>query len=274
MIMRQRSFRNEVQKNKMIHMLDLYRYFRGAITTIFLAVVATIIAEFFLVPLRPSGIFEHPFDLLAAAIKYVIAIPDIWYFAALTGGLTTGMWLDTIVRRTATKTKSETKREEKSDNRTWVTGTHIIELADAGIVWKIRQSRNKLSILNSELDDIQVIINHRKPQDSYQAIKQMSEGKEPKELVAARERQKEIVRQFNLERNVGLNLFNMAVQDIHAKLRNRTLIAKGFLTPIQKDSEFQEIIASRWNFLRLIEPEFQKASGEGIEYTGIAMAKN
>jgi hypothetical protein len=64
-----------------------------------------------------------------------------------------------------------------------------------------------------------------------------------------------------------------AVDDIYNKLRNGHLVAKGFLTPIDTKSEEVTIPASRWRFLKFNQ-DFTEASGEGITYKAIAVARS
>ena len=67
-------------------------------------------------------------------------------------------------------------------------------------------------------------------------------------------------------------LYRLLIDDLYDKLRRGELVAQGFLLPVEKDSQVSDIPAERWRFLSL-SPDFTKASGENLNYAGIAIAK-
>ncbi len=91
-------------------------------------------------------------------------------------------------------------------------------------------------------------------------------------LESAKQRAKEVFANVQKATTLRNASYNAAIDDIYRKLQNGDLVAKGFLIPIDINSEEIIIPASRWRFLKF-NKDFTEASGEGIEYKAIAVAR-
>lgn len=87
-------------------MLKLYGIFRDALSWIFLAIIAALVGEFAIDLAKEHGYFEHPTEQVEAVLSLLATIRDQWWFWPAVGtlaGLVVGMWVDSLVRRHASR---------------------------------------------------------------------------------------------------------------------------------------------------------------------------
>jgi hypothetical protein len=81
------------------------QYLRWALLAVFTILVLPVIQEFAVNFARDWGLYDNPTESASAAWGYIQVIASIPYFESLltfVGGLTLGVWIDTILRRRPT----------------------------------------------------------------------------------------------------------------------------------------------------------------------------
>jgi hypothetical protein len=95
---------------------------------------------------------------------------------------------------------------------------------------------------------------------------------EADELVALREKLREIVGRLEERRRRRNASFSRAIDFIYENLRNGTLISKGCIAPVTPQSEEIAIPAWQWRFLRF-NTDLTEAAGEDLSYKAVGVAK-
>jgi drug/metabolite transporter superfamily protein YnfA len=156
----------------------------------------------------------------------------------------------------------------------WFTCNAIGHLGDKRLMTAAQTASDRLSELEREYESVQAEIQSF---GSAAAFRSMAGVTAPTDTdaryAAAVEKLRTITREMDAQRRTGNSAFRAALDDLYDRLRNEELVAKGCLAPIDASVTEQIIPAWQWRFLKFT-GDYTEASGEGIAYKAIAVARN
>lgn len=167
--------------------------------------------------------------------------------------------------------KTRPRRNEKQSN--WYRQYGIPKLIDPALLRECEDIEDKLAALNEQIDALNSEEKAVTPPTSFGYRGYVEMGEPNPERDAIRQRKLPIVELFNKERQLRIGAQSKALENLHEKLANGSLVAKGFLQPVLPKDEEVDIPQSKWRFLRF-NSDFTEASGEGITYTAVTVAKS
>jgi hypothetical protein len=201
--------------------------------------------------------FSDAIALIRDRLSSVVSNHLTQIFAAIGLGLGIGWGLKTALDR---------KREAAAFKALeWKVSYDFLNLAERSLVEAHKQKRVEAERINDKFKPL------------YEAYMKLGAGvagavrestAEEEEIDSQRDTLNAELQAITKQRD---NLYIQMQQNVHDKLTSGELVAKGFLMPLSPKPIEIIIPKEQWRFLRFRD-NFQKASGEGISYTGVAVA--
>jgi hypothetical protein len=222
---------------------------------------------FFAALFLASGIFWQQLSTLwpplTASVTRVATHPVSWFVLFI--------FLAAIFAFHRPKAKADTSRTQAIINgRNWLTSYEFLELADDTLVQARKDRLAERAILQEQMTKLGNEYNAlmlRNPPDAN--------GMRPPipELASLETQRDGLLSELQENQRQADHIFVQMQNSVHTRLQSGQLVAKGFLMPVTAASVETPIPREQWRFLRF-QDGFKKAGGEGISYTGLAVAKN
>ena len=162
-------------------------------------------------------------------------------------------------------------KSQSGDNRQWVSSYKIFDLADPKLIEKTVNYQSEAQRLSRETEANNAEQLKFRPKDPLAAFNAIE--KAPPALELLKKKASELYDQSRAAERNHNAAFGELLNDIYEKLASGKLIAKGFLVPVEADSQEIEIPASHWRLIRFHAVGYTQAEGQGIKYVGITVAR-
>jgi hypothetical protein len=147
--------------------------------------------------------------------------------------------------------------KEPNESLKWIQGFNILGFGDGSHLRVFNEFHEEIGEMYAELANLG---------------RDVERGQSPAILKDIELRRYELRDKIKLTEGARKHARKNLQASVELKLKKGELVAQGFQLPIEKNARASEIPESYWRFLSLSE-DLSGASGQGIEYTGLAVAR-
>jgi hypothetical protein len=201
-----------------------------------------------------------------AIVDQIATNPVAWFVVLILGIMAPFLY----VRRNQ-KVTTSSPSTAKPDIREWFTSTDIGHLGNEKLVLAAKADSERFDELEQQYQNFEAELYSISSANSLMALTSLV-NPEPNNISNLKERIRDLAGPLLRQKSKRDASFLRAIDDIHQKLQNGSLIAKGCLAPIESTTEEKAIPAWQWRFLKF-NGDLTEASGEGITYKAIAVAR-